>query len=729
MPHKLPTKKLSAKAQLMKAKGLLNNRNELMLYGIIGDWIEGMDAATIVSELSAIDEETIVVRIHSPGGYITEGLAMYNALAQSDRRIEVHIDGLCASMATVVAAAGDVIYTPDNALWMVHRAHNMVQGHADEMREAADTLEVFEQSLLLAYSANGRVSEDRLKEIFATGKDYFMTGAEAVAEGFADELTAPVKAAAALDLSSLQTPTGEHKKLFDFYHAVNAAHHPNQEEHLMTLKQLLAQKAALTEKGVAASAIVSALAVAFNVEESHVEALLAEGSKATAKQLEAGMSALAAIQVPSSAAPAQSTTPAEPQAGMDPQAAIATERKRIADINALAMKHGLPEAQKNTLISDGSTIEQARAMALEYLSTHDHARQPTPGVRTIDTSGTAFAESMANAMLNRMQPGRFKLEESGRDFRGMNLLDMAAQCLERGGISTRGFTRNELAAKALHTTSDFPEIVADVANKVLIAAYQAQPRTFLPIANQATLSDFKAKHAIEIGGGSDLAEVLENGEFEQGTVSESKRSYKLTTFGRIFAMTRQLLINDDIGAFTQFLSNIGALAARKESQVVWSLVKTGAIYSSGNKNLGTGGAVSETTLSELRKLMRQMKGLDDEPINVSARYLVVNSDRETEAQKLLSSVLASATGDVNVFANSLELITEPLLDGVSNNPWYAFADPMLVPTLEYAYLEGETGPYIETKNGFEVDGIQVKVRHDFGAGWVSHRGSVKNPGA
>lgn len=720
-------KPLSATAQAMKAKGLLNSRNELMLYGVIGDWWEGMDATTIVSELEAIDGDTIIVRIHSPGGYITEGLAMYNALAQSDRRVEVYIDGLCASMATVVAAAGDVIYTPDNALWMVHRAQNIAEGHADELRQAADTLEVFEQSLIMAYSANGRVSEDRLREIFATGKNYFMTGAEAVAEGFADELTTSVKAAASLDLSSLQAPTGEHKKLFDFYSAVNAATHPNQEANLMKLKQLLAQKAALTEKGVAAADIVAALAVAFNVAETEVEAMLATGSKATDTQLQAGITALASIKPP--VTPAAPATPAAPQAAMDPEAAIAAERKRISGIDALALAHGLPDEKRKSLIDNGSKIEDARAVALDYLATVDRSRQPSPGVRTIDTSGTAFRETMANAMLNRMQPSRFKLEEGAREFRGMNLLDMAAQCMERGGVSTRGLTRNELAAKALHTTSDFPEIVADVANKVLIASYQAQPRTFLPIATQATLSDFKAKHAIEIGGGSDLKEVKENGEFENGTVSESKRSYQLTTFGRIFAMTRQLLINDDIGAFTQFLANIGALAARKESSVVWSLVNAGAIYTAGNKNLGTGGAVSETTLSEARKLMRQMKGLDGEPINVSARYLVVNSDRETEAQKLLASVLASASGDVNVFSGSLELITEPLLDGVANNPWYTFADPMLVPTLEYAYLEGETGPYIETKNGFEVDGIQVKVRHDFGAGWVSHRGSVKNPGA
>jgi ATP-dependent protease ClpP protease subunit len=709
----------------MKAKGMLNNRNELMLYGVIGDWWEGMDAATIVREMEAIDGDTIVVHIHSPGGYITEGLAMYNALAQSERRVEVYIDGLCASMATVIAAAGDVIYTPDNALWMVHRAHNIAQGHADDLRDAADTLEVFEQSLVAAYTANGRVSEDRLREIFATGKDYFMTGSEAVAEGFADELTGIVRAAASLDLSSLQAPTGAHKELFDFYSAVNAATLTYREANSMKLKQLLAQKAALTDKGVAATAIVAALAAAFNVAESDVEALLAKDSKVTEEQLQAGIDALAKVPVPTPAPAAQ----VQPQA-QDAQAAIAIERKRVADINALALKHNLPNDKRDTLIANGNSIEDARAVALDYVSTVDHSRQPPPGVRTLDTSGTAFVEAASNAMLNRMQPSRFKLEDGAREFRGMSLLEMAATCLDRGGISVRGLTRNELAAKALHTTSDFPEIVADVANKVLVAAYQAQPRTFLPIANQATLSDFKAKHAIEIGGGSDLLEVKEGGEIEHGTVSESKRSYQLTTFARIFALTRQLLINDDINAFAQFLSNLGALAARKESSVVWGLVKTGAIYTSGNKNLvASGGAVSETQLSNMRKLARQMKGLDGEPINVSHRYMVVNSERETEAQKFLATILAAASGDVNPFANTLDLIVEPLLDDVANNPWYTFADPMLVPTLEYAYLEGETGPYIETKNGFEVDGIQVKVRHDFGAGWVSHRGSAKNPGA
>lgn len=735
-----PQAAMSAKALELRANGLINSRNELLLYGIIGDWWDGMDALTIVREMDALPGDQITVRIHSRGGNIVEGLAMYNALKQSPKAVHVYIDGVCASMATVIAMAASPghLYTPDNALWMIHKPWADASGNADALRQFADNLDVLQESLTAAYTNGDRISEARIKEILSMGKDYYFTGAEAVEQGIADALLPSVKAAASIDLSQFDKPQGQHRALFDFY-AVNAAQPPqNHEDHTMKLKQkLMKLKAALTEQGVAALDITKALATAFDVAQAEVESLLGDGSTATDAQLQAAIDALAALQDNGSATGTAATAQAratsqQPHATnpADAQAAIAAERRRIADINALASRHGLPDDRRDRLVTDGTTIDAARAEVLDFMAQQDRNRQPAPGMRFVDTSGEAFQASMANAMLNRMQPGRFKLEDGGRDFRGLNMLAMAAECLERAGVNTRGLTRNELAAKALHTTSDFPEIVADVANKVLLASYQAQPRTFLPIATQANLTDFKAKHAIEIGGGSELLEVNEAGEYENGTVSEGKRSYKLSTFGRIFALSRKLLINDDLGAFNQFLANIGSLAARKESSVVWSLVKTGAIYTSGNKNLvASGGAVDETQLSNVRKLLRQMKGLDGEPINVAGKFIVVNSERETQAQKLLSAVLAAATSDVNVFANSLQLIVEPLLDDVANNPWYVFADPMLAPTLEYAYLEGESGPYIETRNGFEVDGIQIKVRHDFGAGWVSHSGSVKNPGA
>jgi len=107
--------------------------------------------------------------------------------------------------------------------------------------------------------------------------------------------------------------------------------------------------------------------------------------------------------------------------------------------------------------------------------------------------------------------------------------------------------------------------------------------------------------------------------------------------------------------------------------------------------------------------------------------LVVNSERETEAQKLLSAVLAATTDNVNIFQNSLQLIVEERITD-TNNPWYTFANPAAHPALEYAYLDGQSGPTIETQNGFDVDGVKIKISHDFGAGWVDHRGAAKNPG-
>jgi ATP-dependent protease ClpP protease subunit len=725
--------KLTKIAKAMKANGLLNSKNELMLYGVIGDWWEGMDALTIVRELEAISGDTMRVRIHSPGGNIAEGLAMYNQLSQSDKRVEIHIDGVCASMATVVAQAGDVIFTPDNALWMVHKPWNEAAGNSDELRQAADNLDVFEASVIAAYTAKGRVTEEQLQEIFSTGKDYLMTGAEAVTQGFADELLPELKAAAQLDITSVSCSAAQRDLLTKFYSAVNAAPKPkqqtNREAPPMKLKQLLAQKAALTDKGVAANQIVSALALAFGVDEKDVDAMLAKNSTATEDQLQAGFEALAAIKPVEKDTPLAVVLATGQSTPADANAAIAQERTRVADINALAQTHSLPAKMRDKMIADGTDIDGARGQALDHMAKQDHSAQPRAGVRFTDTTGEAFREGMANAMLNRMQPGQFKLEDGAMEFRGLNLLEMASSCLHRVGQETRGQTKNELAAMAMNTTSDFPNIVADVANKVLLAAYQAQPRTFLPVSKQSTATDFKAKHAIEIGGGSDLKEVNEKGEFEVGSVSESDRSYKVLTFGRIFNFSRQLLVNDSIGAFDQFFSNIGSLAARKESTIVWSLVKTGAVYSAGNKNLAASGtALDEAALDAMRKLFRKMKGLDGEPINITMQHLAVSSDRELEAQKLLSAVLAATTGDVNVFANSFSLIVEPLLDDVTNDPFYGFANPMLAPALEHSYLEGEEAPYIETKAGFEVDGIQIKARHDFGAGWIGHRGSVKHKG-
>jgi hypothetical protein len=139
---------------------------------------------------------------------------------------------------------------------------------------------------------------------------------------------------------------------------------------------------------------------------------------------------------------------------------------------------------------------------------------------------------------------------------------------------------------------------------------------------------------------------------------------------------------------------------------------------------GSGAAIGEATLSAARLAMRSQVGLASELISVTPKYVLVSATKETEAEKAITAIQATQTSNVNPFS-ALSPVVEPRLSG---NPWYVVADPNEIDGLEYAYLEGEPGPQMETRAGFEVDGVQIKIRLDFGAGFVDWRSWYKNPG-
>ena len=125
-----------------------------------------------------------------------------------------------------------------------------------------------------------------------------------------------------------------------------------------------------------------------------------------------------------------------------------------------------------------------------------------------------------------------------------------------------------------------------------------------------------------------------------------------------------------------------------------------------------------SALTAARLAMRQQKGLSGQFINVVPRFLIVGPNLESTAEKLLADLAAATVDEVNPFSGRLTLLVEPRLP---NGHWYVAADPAVISGLEYATLEGSPGPQIETRAGFEVDGVQIRVRLDFGAGWVDHR--------
>jgi hypothetical protein len=424
------------------------------------------------------------------------------------------------------------------------------------------------------------------------------------------------------------------------------------------------------------------------------------------------------------------------------QAAALAERARIREIEKVGRTLGLDARLIAQHIEAGTSVEEFRKLALDDAANRSGKTEirSAAAVVTRDETDSRRAGMMA-ALLHRYDPAVFPLKDDlGRDWTGQTLLDLARECLELSGTRTRRLPRHEIAKLAL-STSDFPSILADVANKTLRQAYEAYPRTFLPFSRRRSAVDFKNINAVQLGEAPSLMKVNEKGEFTHGSIAESKETYKLATYGRIVSITRQTIINDDLSAFTRIPAGFGVAAATLESDTVWGIITSNPAMGDGvtlfhanhaNLNTGAGSALALAGLGAGMAAMAKQKGLDGVTVlNVQPRYLVVPVALQLTAFQMIAPNLAPAKSAdlVPDYIRALTPIAEPRLDAASTTAWYLFASPDQIDTIEYAYLEGQDGVYIETRQGFDVDGVEIKARLDFGAKAIDWRGLQKNVGS
>lgn len=430
------------------------------------------------------------------------------------------------------------------------------------------------------------------------------------------------------------------------------------------------------------------------------------------------------------------------------QRAVAAERERTGTITELCRRHGLDGDFEQELIRTGATVAQAREKVLDKIAERDpfEGRSYEPAQpRREDGQAVGYRDAVTSALLHRHNPGAHDLTDGAREYRGMSLLEMARDALERQGVRTRGMSKLEIAgavfeqrAAGYHSTSDFPAILANVANKTLRSAYETTPRTFSAWCRRATITDFKPVQRTQLSGAPDLEKVLESGEFQYGTMGESKETYALATYGKIIGITRQTLINDDLDAFTRIPTAFGASAADLESDIVYAILmqnpKMGdgtALFHSNHGNLGSAAVIDESSLTAAYRKYAQQTGIEGRKISVDPRYIIVPpGQRAVEARKHLTATTPASTSDVNTYANRLQVVEERrLIPSSGQDPWFLSADPARIDTVEYAYLDGQEGVFTETRMGFEVDGMEIKARHDFAAKAIDWRGLFKNPGA
>ena len=429
---------------------------------------------------------------------------------------------------------------------------------------------------------------------------------------------------------------------------------------------------------------------------------------------------------------AGSETTDERSMSEDVKRGITIERKRVSDIRAMVRSLDLGSDVAEDLIQKGVTVEQARAAVIEKMAKQDEDTNTRSNIRVgEDLSRTARNEAVANYVLHRANPGKVELTKEGNAYRGMTLLDIAREYV--GHDACRGLNRNEIVARAFHSTSDFAEVMASIVGRSLRRGYEDTKKTFTPFARRITVPDFRERKLIALSNAPSLDLVLEGGEYKYGTLSDTGEPFRVSTYGKIIAVTRQVIINDDLDALTRIPQKMAAAAARLENRLVYDLLTSNPVMSDGNALfsaahgnltdalLGSGG------IGAIRKLMRTQTDPSGEDIlNYEPAHLIVPAALEEEALRGKALIVPNQVSQAQVFANSYDVISEGYLDATSETAYYMAADPSMADGLVYGYLEGEEGPYLETRNGFDRDGVEFKVRHDFGVGVEDFRGLAKS---
>lgn len=447
--------------------------------------------------------------------------------------------------------------------------------------------------------------------------------------------------------------------------------------------------------------------------------------------------------------PAQTPTPeagAAP-AVVDQNAIRAAERERIVGINDVVRIAKLDDEFAKRMIDEGKTVEQARSAAFDVLAqkTVHHFPAVTVGKDEADKFRDEASDWLLYRAGQKGDDGK-AIVVAANSLRGFSLLDLARRTLERAGERVQGLTNVELATRAItHSTSDFPVILQNVLNKTLLNSYAAVPNVWSRFCRTGSLSDFRPHYRYRMGTFGDLQSVGETGEFKDGTLNDAEReSITAATKGLIINLSRQMIVNDDLGAFLGVAAGLGRAANRTVEKDVFALLLLnaglGPTMSDGNTMIhashanvaSVAGPPSVATFDNARVTMASQTDPGSNeiidlrptvwlgPISLGGDARVVNDaqyDPDT-ANKLQRPN--------KVRGQFRDIVDTPRLTGTA---WWAFSDAADDPVIEVGFLNGQQTPYTEMRDGWRVDGIEWKVRHDYGVAAVGWRGVVRNAGA
>lgn len=719
---------------------------ELLIYGDIGEswWGDSVLAADVVKQLNDLPPTVaqINVRINSYGGSCSDGFAIYNALNRMGATKTVTVDGVAMSIASLIAMAGDTIEMPETSLLMIHAPLGGCMGNSIDMRDFADFLDQYAAAMAPAYVAKSGQTLDAVLGLLKDGKDHTYTAAEAKGLGFCDVLIPLVDPEEEEDPETEQAAAGFLAGMGRFVAqspqmlgAMNSAI-----RHSMLFAS--GQGAGATQPARVASTGGFDMLRKIN---GRLVSLAPRDSKKDPADGGGGGGGDAAAQA---AAKQRQTDEITAQA----QAALKTRNDSI--ITALKPMIGIKaiaELQTQALADPSMTVDQVNAKALAAMAAHATPNAADPGRveggadERDKKRAAAIGYVMVRAGATRgMKPEEIAAARQGNPFNGMTMLDLARACAIAAGVNVSGMSRDQVVAAAItHSASDFPNIFENVLHKTLLNNYNSLEQTWRGFCRVGTLSDFRPHNRYYMGGFSDLAAVDETGEYQDGTFSDAEKEIiQGSTNGRILNLSREMIVNDDMGVFVGAAGKLGQAAARTLEKKVYSVLNANgnlqdgiALFHASHNNLaGSGAVVGSQTFDDARVGMgSQLDPSGNDFVGVQPMIWLGPLKYKGDADVVNASryeVTSSGTQRLEIPNKSVgmfqKVIGTPRLTGTA---WYAFADPDVEPVIEVGFLDGIQEPVTATEQSFRSNGVAFRTTFDFGVAAVGFRGGWKNPGA
>ena len=417
----------------------------------------------------------------------------------------------------------------------------------------------------------------------------------------------------------------------------------------------------------------------------------------------------------------------------DLQKAMEQERKRTSEITAMFRDFDVEGADEAIVL--GKSVEEAREMVMDQLRARNKGVSVTMG----EAESDKFRAAAQDAVLMAAGIPVADAAPGAQELRGYSMVEMARESLRRESGSTVNFGDNmELARAAINSTSTFPAIMSNLANKSVMVGFNEAETTYQIWAGKGSNRDFKEAARVALSEAGTLELVPEGGQFKQDSFGEASARTKVATYGKLFSLTRQAIINDDLGLFSKIATKYGSAAKRLVNKMVYAQL-TGnvkmqdnvALFDAKHGNVaGTGEALSVKAIAKAITAMRRQKGIQGEDtLNITPKYLVVPPELEMTAYQIVNST-AAVDGVNSGVANPYKGRFIVVADAELTDPdvWYLVADATQHDTIEVTYLNGVETPRLETRQGFDVDGIEYKVAFDCGVSALDFRGVFKNAG-